>query len=288
MDNRGNITLEIAILLIIILMILGIALSAIENSTNKIVSESEKEYLEVLVSEVCDNLINNPGDPDDWQELGFGTPGLAIVNDEGDTVPNSISYAKFIALGKDYGEGVYEKLFDSKIKTSMELIPQKSSVSSVKIGSETDANTIVSVNRLVKCDFYKKYVLKDFQSDGKCNRNHNQNQASCNYFKIFKNYVKNSDYYLLISDEDIENLKYYIDTTRVVKQRSWETVPSDVIYLNDKIDFYDDYHAVVFIHLNKVKTKAVLVSVPKNFDRKYLNYDYFTTNNCQFILKASY
>ena len=59
-----------------------------------------------------------------------------------------------------------------------------------------------------------------------------------------------------------------------------------MIYLNDKIDLYDDTSAVVFIHLNKANAKAVLVSVPKNFKMYDLNYDYFRTNYCNLILKA--
>lgn len=287
MDNRGNITLEITLLIVVILMVMGVLLSGMDNTTDKIIKDSEKHHLDLMTSEVVDNLINNPGNPDTWNELGFGTPGLAIVNEEGETVPNSISWAKFIALEDNYKKLVFEKLFDSKLKTSMELIPQESSISSVKIGQYEDSNTVTSVNRLVKCDFYKKYVVKDFLNDGKCNRNHNQKDHICNYFKVFKSNLRSSDYYLLI-DNNEKDLKYFIDTTRVVKEKYWENIPSHEIYLNNQIEFYDDNNAIVFIHFDKIKTKAVLVSVPKNFDRNNLNYDYFRTNNCEFILKAWY
>ena len=287
MDNRGNITLEITLLLIVILMIMGVLLTSVDNTTDKIVKSSEKQHLEHSTSEAVDNLINNPGNPNNWNEIGFGTPGLAIVNDDGETIPNSISWAKFVALGDDYKKLVREKIFDSKLKTSMELIPQESSISSVKIGQKEDSNTIISVNRLVKCDFYKKYVLKDFTNDGKCNRNHAQQSHSCDYFKIFKSNLRSSDYYLLIDDNE-KNLKFYIDTTRVVKEKYWQSTPSNQIYLNNEINFYDDTNAIVFIHFDKQKTKAVLVSVPKNFNRNNLDYDYFRTNDCEYILKAWY
>lgn len=287
MDNKGNVTLEITLLLIVLLMVMGVLLTASDNSTEKIIKDSEKEHLELSTSEVADNLINNPGNPSDWNELGFGTVGLAIVNEEGQTIPNSISWAKFTALGKDYKKLVFEKIFDSKMKSTMELIPQESTISSVKIGQNGDSNTIISVNRLVKCDFYKKYVIKDFVNDGKCNRNHDQKTHSCDYFKIFKGNLRSSDYYLLI-DSNEKDLKYFIDTTRMVKEKYWEPITSHEININDEINFYDDADAIVFIHFDKVKTKAVLVSVPKNFDKKKLSYDYFRTNNCEYILKAWY
>ena len=59
-----------------------------------------------------------------------------------------------------------------------------------------------------------------------------------------------------------------------------------MIYLNDKIEFYDDNSAVVFVHLDKAHPKALLVSVPKNFDENFLEYDYFRTNECELTLKA--
>ena len=130
-------------------------------------------------------------------------------------------------------------------------------------------------------------MLKDFQYGGKCNHRHSQDKDSCNYFKIFKGNLRKADYYLLIDSKD-RTMKYMVDTTRIAKARDWQSPISNRIYLNDEISFYDDTSAVVFIHLDKPHAKAVLVSVPKNFDKTRLNYDYFRTNDCSFILKAWY
>ncbi len=286
MDNRGNIVVEIAIVLIITLMIAGIVLNASQLLTNKVITAQESENMETMLSEVVDNLVNNPGVPDNWEKNGKGTPGLAIINEESETIPNSVSYSKFLALKGSYKKLVDEKLFKSKAKTSMELIPQQSSISSVKIGDKNEKGDVFAVNRLVKCDFYKGFVLKEFEHGGKCNHKHDQKKTSCNYFKIFKGNIRTSNYYLLIDPGEKGDLEYMIDTTRVVKERYWETPGSDKIYLNDKISFYDDTSAVVFIHFNKPNVKAVLVSVPKNFKMYGLNYDYFRTNDCNLVLKA--
>lgn len=288
MDNKGTLTIEMAIVLVIIILITGIILASFENTTDKIVKASGEENIEILLSEVVDNLINNPGNPNNWYETIKGTPGLAIINEDDQVIPNSISWFKFTALGENYKKLATEKLFNSKFKSSMELIPQRSSISSVKIGSKDNANYVYSVNRLVKCDFYKRYVIKDFQNEGKCRHNHDQNSYSCNYFKIFRGNLKKSNYYLLIDESQKYKLKYMIDTTRVIKERPWQTTSSNRIFLNNEINFYDDTDAIVFIHFNQPKAKALLVSVPKNFDYKKLKYDYFRTNDCQFILKAWY
>lgn len=280
--------IEIGIILIIILVIFGVILSSIENSTQKAIKEVEGNNMEKLISEVVDNLINNPGVPDNWQEYGKGTPGLAIVNDDGKIVANSVSYAKLIALGNDYDKLVYEKLFTSKIHTSMELIPKESAISSVKIGENVDGENIFSLTRLVKCDFYKSYVLKSLENEGKCNRHHPQDKHSCNYFKVFPGNLKKSDYYLLIDDSEEHDLSYIVETTKADEDMNWKTTISDSIHLNDEIDFYDDKSAVVFVHLDKPHPKALLVSVPKDFNRDFLKYDYFRTNECEFVIKACY
>lgn len=280
--------IEIGIILIIILVIFGVILSSIENSTQKAIKEVEANNMEKLISEVVDNLINNPGVPDNWQEYGKGTPGLAIVNDDGKIVANSVSYAKLIALGNDYDKLVYEKLFISKIHTSMELIPKESAISSVKIGENVDGENIFSLTRLVKCDFYKSYVLKSLENEGKCNRHHPQDKHSCNYFKVFPGNLKKSDYYLLIDDSEEHDLSYIVETTKADEDMNWKTTISDSIHLNDEIDFYDDKSAVVFVHLDKPHPKALLVSVPKDFNRDFLKYDYFRTNECEFVIKACY
>ena len=288
MDDKGNIVIEIAIVLIITLMITGIVLNASELMSEKAIKSGETENTEIMISEMIDNLVNNPGSPENWEEYGKGTPGLAIINSEGEIIPNSVSYTKFMALKNNYKKLVDTNLFDSKIKTSLELIPQESTISSVKIGDDNENGNIFSANRLVKCDFFKRYVMKDFQYGGNCNHKHSQDDHCCNYFKIFKGNLKKTNYYLLIDSDEKNDLEYIIDTTRVVKGRYWENPGSDKIYLNDKIDFYEDTSAVVFIHFNRANVRAVLVSVPGDFNMNNLNYDYFRTNDCNLILKAWY
>ena len=158
MDNKGNITLEIGIVLIMILMILGVVLSINEINTQKLTKNIENEHDETLIEGVVDNIINNPGNRNDWGGYEKGT-GLAIVNEEGHVIPNSVSYEKLMTFESDYNKYVYRCLFNSKIKSSIELIPHESSISSVKIGNEEDGNNIYSVNRFVKCDFFKKYII---------------------------------------------------------------------------------------------------------------------------------
>ena len=100
MDNKGNVTLEIGVIIIILLMVMGIVLNILMKSEQKSVSQSENEHIQTLLEESVVNLINNPGTPPNWEVNKKGTPGLAIVNEEGQVIPNSVSYAKFICTWK--------------------------------------------------------------------------------------------------------------------------------------------------------------------------------------------
>ena len=237
---------------------------------------------------MCDSLINDPGVPQNWENFKASRVGLAIINENDNVIPNSVSYFKLVELGRDYDRLVTDKIFNNKFYSSMELIPYETSISSVKIGHELKGNNIHSVNRVVKCDFYKMFVVKDFLNDGKCNHNHRQDEYSCNYFKLFEKNLRNSDYYLLFDESEKNNVKYSIDTTHF-KDYDGKTASKTVIHLNDELSSLfevNDTSSVVFIHLDKKDAKAVLVSVPKDFDKSKLKYDYFTTQSCEFILKA--
>ena len=263
MNEKGSISTEILVVLVVILLIISITAKFSEITLDKLSTSTENENIELLLSQSADNLINNIG--------------------------TSISYDKFLILGKNYRKLVDKNLFDSKIKTSMEVIPKESSISSVKIGSPDDGKNVYSVNRMVKCDFYKKYVVKDFQTKGKCNHNH-KDGYSCNYFKIYRNYLRSNDYYLLIDKDSADNLKWCMDNTRI-KLPVVESVTSNKIYLNNRINLefpIVDFSSIMFIHFNKKDVKALLVCVPKDFDKSKLDYDYFRTNNCEFILKGWY
>ena len=79
-----------------------------------------------------------------------------------------------------------------------------------------------------------------------------------------------------------------IDTTHFKRTGGGKSV-SNTVYLND--DFSELFEgsessSIIFIHLNKKDAKAVLVGIPKNFDKNKLNYNYFTTQTCDFIIKA--
>lgn len=285
MDSKGNVTLEILVVGIIIIAILGLITYTTQIAEEKISKNTENENIENIISQTCDYLINNPGVPINWEDYKSKRVGLAIVNTDENIIPNSVSYAKFLELGRDYERLVTKQLFDTKLHSSMELIPQDTSISSVKIGENAEADNIYSVSRLVKCDFFKKFVIIDFLNEGKCNHNHED--YSCGYFKIFKKNLDKMDYYLIFDESEKYNVKWSLDTT-LHKTNSQKMVSDTKICLNNEIanSFSDESSSIIFVHLNKKNTKAVLVGVYKDFDKEKLSYPYFKTQTCEFVIKA--
>ena len=165
MDSRGNFTLEIVVIGIIIVLILGMISFAFEASGDKLSKSVENQNIEKIISESCDNLINNPGIPQNWEDFKAKRVGLAIVNGEDNVVPNSVSYYKLVELGKDYDRLVEKGLFDNNFKSSMELVPYKTSISSVKIGESselriaillTDLLNVISLKNILYVTFHLK------------------------------------------------------------------------------------------------------------------------------------
>ena len=105
------------------------------------------------------NLNSEPEIVENDEKVYLGCPGCDCCYEieDNQTIPNSVSYAKLIALGNNYDKLVSKNLFDYQLHTSMELQPLESTISSVKIGELEDGENIFSITRLVKCDFYKNF-----------------------------------------------------------------------------------------------------------------------------------
>lgn len=263
-------------LIIIILAIATISLIVTENN-EKITTSISNENMEKIASESLDNLINNPGFPINWHKLDKPyniTPGLAITNEYNETIPNSISYNKFIKLGEFYQNLIDNKLFNNQYKSSLTL---KSTISSVTIGDSENSENIYTIERKVICDYFSNYVICEFNKNTKCNHNHNE-EYSCNYFKIYKSWLDENDYYLLV--DDYKNLEYTIDNTENMNN-DYKKLTSNKIYLNDLIE----NDGIYFIHFKNKNVKAAIIKIPKEFNKNFLKYELFQKNECKLILK---
>lgn len=155
-----------------------------DSLNEKILSEEELSALEEISIESADYLLNNPGNPIDWEEdegLNSGIvsrkiiPGLAInkksvengffIDESGEreeVIANSISYMKVLKLKNNYDDLINRNLFNSTLKSSIAIIPH-SNTETITMGDNlSDDSDVVTVNRTVKCDYYSNLVVYRF------------------------------------------------------------------------------------------------------------------------------
>lgn len=76
MNEKGSVSTEILVALIVILLIIGITAKFSEITLDKLATSTENENIELLLSQSADNLINNIGTPN-WEKYLVGTPRIS-------------------------------------------------------------------------------------------------------------------------------------------------------------------------------------------------------------------
>lgn len=242
---------ELLLSIIVLIFIIGVVANLSDGLNERILSEEEFSSLETIALESSDYLLNNPGNPENWEEddgLNNGIvskniiPGLAIKNkniENGEfhsesasdemIMSNAISYNKLIKIRNNYNSLVDENLFNDSIYSSMAVYPLNSKIRPIIMGYDFDRendnvndNNIVTVNRTVKCDFHSKFVVYNFNDielfgenldDGICN--HDSNPNLTNHEKDGRSFwlCKNFRVYR----ESLDEYNYYLISDESVK-----------------------------------------------------------------------
>ena len=242
---------ELLLSIIVLIFIIGIIANLSDGLNEKMLSEEELSSLESIAIESSDYLLNNPGNPENWEEdqgLNNGIvsksiiPGLAIKNknvengeffDESASdemiMSNAISYNKLIKIKNNYDSLIGCNLFNDSVKSSMAIYPLNSKIRPIEMGydfgNENDNvndNDIVTVNRTVKCDFYSCFVMYNFNDfelvggsfdDVLCNHDSNPNLTD---------HINNDKSFWLCKNfrvykESLDDYNYYLISDESVK-----------------------------------------------------------------------
>ena len=186
---------ELLLSIILLIFIIGIIANLSDTLNERMLSEEEFSSMEKIAVESCDYLLNNPGNPENWQEdknLDNGIvstsiiPGLAIKKrdiengqfyDESTSddkvISSSISYNKLMKIKNNYNDLVDENLFNNSFKSSMAIYPLNSEIGPLMMGDDlsdnniqshdnVNDNNIITVSRIAQCDFYSNFVVYNF------------------------------------------------------------------------------------------------------------------------------
>jgi hypothetical protein len=141
---------------------------------------------------------------------------------------------------------------------------------------------IISIERYVSIDYFSDYKIKNInKSDYSCNRNHDANWT-CTYFTI-ENDLDDYDYYIL--EDKKKDTEYVLDNgiyqTRI---KNLNNLP-----LNDDLKILNSKNSsLIIIHIREKDFNGILISVPKNFKKEYLKYEYFNEVLASLNLKTWY
>lgn len=179
---------ELLLSIILLIFIIGTIANLSDGLNEKALREEELSSLENIAIESSDYLLNNPGNPEDWEDdngLDNGIvssniiPGLAIKKKEIENgqfysesaseekvIGNAISYEKLIKARNNYDQLINKNLFNDSFKSSMTIYPVNSKIRPVAMGDDLDDNVndndIAVAKRTVKCDFYSCFAVYDF------------------------------------------------------------------------------------------------------------------------------
>jgi hypothetical protein len=162
---------DLVLTLVLFTLILGTMFTIIDNSKDRTLNSLETAELKKLTSEIVDKLLNNPGTPTHWEnlsEFNIVNPGLSIENQANHSFINTISFKKIKILENDneYDNLIRKKLFNEEIKSSMSIYPINCEIDPIILGDDLESfqekneiSNIISINRIVKCDFYRDMSL---------------------------------------------------------------------------------------------------------------------------------
>lgn len=242
---------ELLLSIILLIFIIGVIANLSDGLNEKMISEEEFSSLETIAIESSDYLLNNPGNPENWEDdIGFDNgivskriiPGLAIKNKKVENgefysesasdemiMSNAISYRKLIRIKNNYDSLVDRNLFNDSVRSSMAIYPLNSEIKPIEMGYDFDDeddnvndNDIVTVNRTVKCDFYSGFVVYNFNdfelfgdnpNDDLCNHDSNPNLTNHENDERSFWLCKNFRVY----KESLDDYNYYLISDESVK-----------------------------------------------------------------------
>ncbi|KZX14610.1 hypothetical protein MBCUT_20000 [Methanobrevibacter cuticularis] len=324
-DSKGVLfSTDFLLGLFLFIIAIGMMINIIDNSDDKILNSLEVNNLERLTSEIADYLINNPGSPENWENLNDYndvSPGLAIRNGNNDTIINSISFKKIKILENEQYETLIDRnIFNDEIKSSIAIYPFNENLDPITIGNDVinkNISNVVVVNRTITCDFLSSLALvsiinenRDIIYDKLCNHDiidngndiseldHVENQDFiwiCKEFKVKRSELENNNYYLLFNKESTKINSHWILDSSKTEINIENSITSPIINLNRYFEdnLANESSLIFYLHCkvpkkDKNKFECVLASVPYDLNLDNINIDYFKTQNSYFILKTWY
>ena len=295
---------ELLLSIIVLVFIIGIVANLSDEVNEKILSEEELSSLENIAIESCDYLLNNPGNPENWEDddgLNNGIvsyniiPGLAVkkkIIDNGEfysesesdemIMSNSISYNKLMKVKNNYDALIDRNLLNGSYQSTMAIYPLNSKIGPLVMGNLDDNvndNDIAVVNRTVKCDYYSSFVLYDFNDFELSGDDYDENEI-CNH-DTNPNLTNHTDderslwlcKNFRVYKESLENYDYYLISDESIKNSNSYWILESLNRTNDNGQRLDqeiiDLNS--FFNNDLENSSEDIYSIHFNVDKNHIN-----------------
>ena len=279
-NNYGSIYLTDILLSIVIIIIITSSIFTISSLTiNKIDSNIEDNKIKTLSNQLLDTLTETEGSPDNWEELPYNKNFICGLKSSNNSQIHLLSYNKILKLKENYNI-ITKNMFNNEIKSQIEIKPLNPNLETIEIGDNPISSSNIYLNkRFILIDYYSKYQVKNISKNDICNKNHGSNFI-CTEFNLNKS-LSNYNYYLIV-DNDID---YYLDNG--INTAPNRKTNNRYSLLND--DLIKLSNTTIIIHIKKDNDfNGLIIEVPKDFNKNYLKYEYFTFEKAEIILKTWY
>ncbi|HHY00435.1 MAG TPA: hypothetical protein GX531_03555 [Methanothermobacter sp.] len=327
-EKRGMVfSTDLMMALIIITVVLGVSADAMDNVGSQIQDYCYANSLDRITTAAADMMIKDPGEPENWEELGNFDgviPGLADADQLNKGVTQkTLSLQKIKCLKENYDELMKGKILPPYCDSSLTICPVDSSIEPVAMGKvSTSASDIIVINRTVLCNFCNASIIV-CMNPMNCNSNtpqpkqgeyicphqdktgnhshiwvdyHNKKSGwTCHPFRVTQDMLNSGDFYLMTDPGYVtdNSAVWIIDSPENITKET-NHFNSQPILLNDVIKdcIGSKSTCVLWLHVfssgNTQKAFNTYLTVyPKGTSVETVKIQYLNPQPCYFIFKVS-
>lgn len=318
-------SLDVLFSIIIITVIIGVSVNAMDFVGFKIADYSAGESLDRITADAAQILINTPGSPG-WENCNSSlgvTPGLAENINGSRNSTNILSIKKISQLQSRYSELMGGKVIPRGEQSSLTIYPTNPVLKPIVVNNLTSppgAGEVAVANRSVLVDFkrFTTFTVVYTQLNNSWNNESRNNSQfcphhnisgimehqrpnfssktpgwTCNNFKLGQQDVNSTDFYILTDPPASDNsAQWILDRPDNLTEES-QKFNTNPIKVNDRICqvLGDDEIAVIWFHIftSGEASKAFnvyLVGVPKGTSSGEVKAEYLNPQPCFFVLKV--
>lgn len=259
MNNKGQISMELLLYLVVITIIMSLIIFTLETVDDNQVTRINNKELTNILDDTLETLIKDSGTPYNWEKLDNNQ--IRVIGLKSN-YNNKISYEKLIKLKNN--NQLFNNYFPDGISYELTLSPKydPKKVMTIAGSSLSGKKQILSKSEVVLLDY--GYNITQFTKHNKteeCYYNHDSNWT-CISFTISKELLNEGTYYIITN----LNIEYILSNTY---SENITDISSQSANINNQLkQLIKDENETIQIHINNPNSTYIVYD--KNNKEQYL------------------